>query len=101
MKTKTLMLVDGIIIMNVKFLDCGNVILLILLACTKLKWLTLETEKLIDKVSTNPIFRVYNEKISYPLSMWNTLTILIFSFGRTRRASSCLLGITRGTVAYY
>ena len=46
------MLVDGIIIMNAKFLDCGNAIQPILLACMKLKWLTLEIEKLIDKVSS-------------------------------------------------
>ena len=42
---------DGIIIINVKFPDCGNVIQPILLACTKLRWLTLEIEKLTDKVS--------------------------------------------------
>ena len=48
---KMLMLEDGIITTKEKFLDCGNAIQLILLACMKLKWHLLEIEKLIDKVS--------------------------------------------------
>ena len=78
---------DGTIIINVKFPDCGNVIQPILLACMKLRWLTLEIEKLIDKVSLDR-------------TESSVFTKLQFSFGRSRGASSLVLGITRGTMAY-